>query len=1153
MDLLRFGPQALAALLLLATQGVSQNIPPPNLDLNALGQVALIGDFDAISVYEFPGQEQGSMNNGSTAVLSHLPQGAYEPLAYSDASIDVMCPFVLRDGTVEGMIVGGNFTSIGGTSSRSVALYNTTSQTMVALQGIQGTVSALLCDNDTSTVYVGGSFEAANSSNAIAWIADSGWANLPFLGFDAPVTSITKAPSGHVVFGGSFTGLANASLSTGAQVKRFNQTISLASADLSTQGTTASAASSNPQNIICPPNSTSSQSWLLKDQTAGYWEADLRFGFQPTKLRLWNTQQDGRGTKTFRFTALPINGIMNFTYTDPKTGKDGNCAATCNLAQNTSTGYQDFTFVNTIGMDSFRIDVSDWYGDGGGLDGVELFQDDIFAFAIDDFNEAACQSTGVASTATTTGAWYTTPSRNSVSDYLTVVVGPESVDSTNIVFEPNIPSSGNYTVIVYTPGCIQDSSCSARAIVNVTGTLTSSAGQTFSSQIFQTNDFDKYDQVYQGHIDATSSSFRPQITITASGLQDAQLMVASRVKFGYVSSTGGLNGLFEFNPNSAVVDMDFTKSAINNAGTALQQDAHILSLVTHGDTIYAAGRFSDDTLSNIMSFSNNKVVPLSGGGLNAAVNDMYGLDDYLYAGGNFSGINDGSVQGFNNAVAYHYSTQKWLALGAGLNGPVEYVEPLAMNVTDGNVENLIAFGGSFTEIQATDSYPATSVQGLAVWVPSQNNWLERLNVPRQLISGRLQAGEFLPNGTWLGAGTLSSLGTAITGAVSMQQTSGGQISISSLPVNITSSDSRSNTRKRALTDRANSTGILTGTDYRSGNLNVTILGGHFSATATNGSTINNLMFINGSNHNAVTGLGPGVDSDATFLALEAQSGILFAAGSVSGQVNGEQVDGVVLYDIAAADYRSVQPAALVGDNVVVNTIATQPGTTEVYVGGSFNSTSQQLSCQSVCMYDTSTNQWNTVGSGLDGSVSSLYWTTDKRLLAAGDLTLSGNSTNLAVYDTKAQTWSVSDVSGIPGPISSFATSDTNGDQIWISGTANNGSAYLMEINNNKNLAVPHVFGTGTTVQSMQVLRTTKDNKKNQYLDQSADMLITGKLNITGFGMASAALFNGSTMNPLILSSKADGSDGSISQFVSSTAPSLPSHSESTCPLHLATS
>ncbi|RMZ89187.1 hypothetical protein DV736_g3586, partial [Chaetothyriales sp. CBS 134916] len=1122
-----------ALLLLAATRAVAQQIPPPHLDLSSLGQVALTGDFDAVAVYTHVGQHQGPSNNGSVAVLSYLADGSYGSLAYTDASIEAMCPFVRKDGTHEGVVVAGNFTSIGGVPARSVALYNNTLGQVVPLPGIEGSVSALLCDNDTETVYVGGSFSAGNSSNAIALNGSGAWVDLPFAGFDAPVSSITKGANGHVIFGGSFTGLGdgNGSVETTNKSSRATQVINLSTANL-----TAGSNTTRAGLITCPSNGAeaSSQPFLLADQSAGFWQADFGFGFEPTKLRLWNTNQDDRGTKTWRLTAFPINGIMNFTYTDPDTGDQQSCSAQCPLAQTTSTGHQDFYFVNTVGMNSFRIDISDWYGDGAGLAGIELFQDDIFAYAIEAFNQPTCTSQTVSSVSTT-GSWYTVPSRSSVADYLTVVVGPTTVDTDKIVFEPNVSEKGNYTVIIYTPGCIQDSSCSARGSVNVTVSLTADAEQPFTTLISQTNNFDKYDQVYEGHFDPVSSSFRPQVTITASGLQSDQLIVASRIQFGYIASTGGLNGLFDYDPGSLVASLDFSKSVIDSAGNKLNPRAQVLALSTNNDIVYAAGSFSDGSHKNVLAFSNNQVVSLPGGGLNAPVSSLYSQGDFLYVGGSFNSTAEGGASGLRHAAAYQYSTQSWVALGAGLDGPVDQVVPLVVNTSTNNQETMIAFSGSFSNIIATNAAKAVSAKGLAVWTPSANNWLVRTHIPQQLLSGQVIAGTTSPNGTWLGAGTLSSLGMAISGAAGMGSDSNGNMQLSPMGLDIGSSTQQSGgSQKRALpTTQQQISGVTTGTYYSENNQNVSIFGGHFSAIASDGSTINNLLFLNSTNNESVTGLPLGIDNNSTFYALTLQSNILLAGGSVTGRINDVAVGGLVFYDLQAVAFRQIQPAPLVGEDVVVNTISTQPGTSGVYVGGAFQATSQGLSCPSVCMYDLDSYQWNAVGSGLDGTVVSLYWTNDNQLLAAGNMTLDGNATKLAQYNPKPQTWEAVSNVEVPGPITAFWPGQADGSQVWIAGTAQNGSTYMMEIDGHILRPVLNTFSAGTTIHGLQQVALTKSHSSTPSLNNNNAILVTGQLNLTQYGMVSAALYNGTTTLPLILASKKDGSAGSLSRMISS--------------------
>ena len=362
------------SLLITSVARVSQAItfnpvPSANLDLTSLGRVGLAGDFSGISLYEFEGQnENGFSTNGSQSVLSRFPDGGFATLASADAGIQAMCSFVMESGVMAGVVVGGNFTSLGGMESQGVAMFNPNTSAVIPLTGLSGQVSALLCDESANTVYVGGNFRGANSTNAIAWVGTTGWTNLPFAGFNGPVTSISKASNGHIIFGGSFTALGNA---TGPALPD-QQIINISSANITSGSSSTTTGFSDPTNIVCKTSGTdgAGNTWLLADNTPGFWKAEFRFGFEPTKLRLWNTHQDGRGTQTWRFTALPINGIMNFTYIDPATGRSASCSSECPLSSNASVEYQDFHFVNVIGMNGFQVDISAWYGTGGGLDGI---------------------------------------------------------------------------------------------------------------------------------------------------------------------------------------------------------------------------------------------------------------------------------------------------------------------------------------------------------------------------------------------------------------------------------------------------------------------------------------------------------------------------------------------------------------------------------------------------------------------------------------------------------------------------------------------------------------------------------------------------------------------------------------------------------------
>ena len=362
--------------LVAPAQGLDFNpVPPPSLDLSELGRVALTGDFDAISLYSYQQQTESTFStNGSQAIVTQRPNGDFATTVTSDGYIKSMCPFVMKDGTRAGVVGGGNFTSMGGQATQGIAMYDPSTQKITPLQGLNGTVNVLWCDQETNTVYVGGDFKGGNSTNAIAWVGTAGWSDLPFTGFNGPVKEIRGAPNGNMIFAGSFTGLGNKNSTT--LVHKDQQIINLSSANITAEISSATDGFDDPHNIVCKTSGQdgAGNTWLLEDNTPGSWKANLSFGFQPTKLRLWNTHQDGRGTQTFRFTAYP-NAIMNFTYIDPTTGKNTTCDARCPLSNDTKVSYQDFRFVNTVGMSSFQIDISAWYGQGGGLNGIELFQD----------------------------------------------------------------------------------------------------------------------------------------------------------------------------------------------------------------------------------------------------------------------------------------------------------------------------------------------------------------------------------------------------------------------------------------------------------------------------------------------------------------------------------------------------------------------------------------------------------------------------------------------------------------------------------------------------------------------------------------------------------------------------------------------------------
>lgn len=1151
--------------LIRPTQGINYTpVPPPDLDLSSLGQVALTGDFDSISLYTYQQQSENAFStNGTQSLITQLPNGDFATTAAADGYIKALCPFVMSNQKLAGVVVGGNFTELAGISAQGIAMYDVTSGNITPLPGLTGTVNAILCDQDTNTAYVGGQFTGANSTNAVAWVGMSGWANLPFEGFNGPVNSIIKESNGNIIFGGSFTGLGNSTTVMPEQLDQ--QVINIASANISTSSNSSTSGFNNPSNIICKANGDdgSGNTWLLEDNSPGWWRADMNFGYEPSLLRVWNTHQDGRGTRTFRFTAIPIDGIMNFTYTDPDTGLEGHCDALCPLSSQKSVPYQDFRFINTVGMSAFRVDISAWYGQGGGLDGIELFQNgklffhvhsngslifpDIFAYAVDSSNEPSCANVRYGSNSTATGPWTVTPSLQSNSEYLSVnLVGPGvSTNNISVTFKPDVKQKGNYSVTMFTPGCIQDNSCDTRGIVNVTGVYAETPAQGILTQktIYQTNNYDKYDMIYQGPVDANSDSFRPTVTLAAlSGQRDGVTLVAQRVQFNLTDSTGGLNGLYEFNPNTNTTESDFSKSVIDSAGMGLNPGAIITTIQVQNNVTYIGGNFSNQDVGfeNIFFIGNGNSTALPNGGLNAEVSSMIPYADLLFIGGNFTNTINGSVPGLNNVAIFNTTSKTWEALGAGVSGSVDGVVTLQVNVTTDQPEVCVSVNGFFDQILATGSSKAVSVAGIAIWVPTQQNWLQNLNLQSPAIHGQLSAMTNVTGSATLLAGTLSSQDLSADDAVSLTS---NPVAINALKVGIQPQQIGPVTRKRAISGQ-NTTGVVTGLFYHNNNggMNVTVLGGAFTATAANGSTIDNLAFLNntGSNAGIVSGLPLGLDSDSTFLALATTGSTLYAGGTVSGTVNNAPVNGLVVYDMELAAYSYPQPPTFGGTDVAVNVITVRPNKPEIYVGGNF-ATAGSLGCPAVCVFRN--GNWNQPGIELGGSVSAFTWQGNNQLLAGGNLTINNNATFIATYDISKTEWTALDAaSDVPGPVTALGSADKDASTFWVAGKSTNGSAFLMKYDGSGFTSIGDSLGNETTILGLSVLKLSNHHESSDLVPSGMVLLVTGQLNLPTFGNVSAALYNGTTFSPFILSTSGNG-PGSLSSLFSEKANTFPNAGE----------
>ena len=104
--------------------------------------------------------------------------------------------------------------------------------------------------------------------------------------------------------------------------------------------------------------------------------------------------------------------------------------------------FVEFGFVNTVGMNGLQIEILDYYGTNGGLNGIELFQNDAFTFANQSYNmENSCNEDKFAPVSILDGN-FASPDVSG-STYVTAVIDQASqISETAVMYQPNITLSG---------------------------------------------------------------------------------------------------------------------------------------------------------------------------------------------------------------------------------------------------------------------------------------------------------------------------------------------------------------------------------------------------------------------------------------------------------------------------------------------------------------------------------------------------------------------------------------------------------------------------------------------------------------------------------------------------------------------------------------
>lgn len=1043
----------------------------------------------------------------------------------------------------------------------------------------------------------------------------------------------TADAAGSIIFGGAFDTLgvpellmhnvsrlvavANHTNSTNTSLVSAEQLVSLKHAAF-----TSINAASDASALICPSLSR----WTLNAASGGQWLATLpqeMRGVYPTKVRLYLAAGASDGVQSFRIYTYPNDGIMNLTYVDPQTNTLAYCDAACPLLLASSleeyvdsnirdrdditdvdegifvnadgsyamyhdtasttknlgygANYQEFAFVNDVAIDLVGITVVEWYGANAELAGFELYLDSISVYGNDTLNESNCgdeTSNELNYADIISGSWQSVQDLTSaVSDtsYM-VAVGNSSAE---IVLYPNISYSGDYSVLLYTPGCTEDGSCDKRSIVNVT---LSDVNDTVLSTllIYQNNDDQKFDYLFYGHLEGSSESDgRNKISISYHSAVDLTVTDPWMVVDKVVANIVSLDDYYSTNSTNSTIDHNTTKYSIEN--------------------IYLNGLF-EYSLANFSDFSEDLVYSVSGEDIeikktntfvgNSTLNELSGKlasdsnitqllvqnssdsRDLLLLGtfssANVSLLSDNLItfklNGYNSTSNSTEATLQARLLhkrAVEISGLTFNTSIAALYDVDGGYVAVGEFSASGTVNDLSNSNKsASALNNFALNI--DGNWFslgnEFFNSPYSgFTSVQLDDHEYWvfsaaggdykvwdnTNYEWSSNSDLK-VSTSLTLEQRGQQILGGT-SFGSMDYNginqaYFTNDSEFNSLGLNFSD-----GTVASSFYV--NDSFSVIGGKFKANLS----LTNLAVVN---QNVGQSIGDFDWDDNTWVSslyVDNNADYLFIATNGSVSFDSTSVTGLVVFDLNNGTAASVQPASLSvnGDaNLNVNVMAYYDSINALLVGGNF-AEAGSLDCAAACIYDVPNTRWinpatNDGSLTIAGTVYDGKFISSDEVLLAGNITLDGNSTDFAIYNFKTGSFENTGTSlgstGISdGFIQKFIINDNvNGDldirvvaygPDFVAGY--NGTGWS-KIDSDINYSDETEF---TDLKLVQLKKLVTTNSDQSYFDNDKALVLTGTFNITNYGIVNVALFDGSSWIPYIFSQGLDSNIGSVDSLM----------------------
>lgn len=1119
---------------------------------------------------------------------------------------------------------------------------------------LDGLVSVSFVDGDL--IYLGGNFQYQDSYGAVVYNQTSQEiVELPFKGFgeNSTVNAITKIgdddEDASIVFGGYFDTLGipdlllhNLSLiSNSTRHSNFSNT-SLVQAEqkISLQHgiiTDVNGDGSDPSRLVCP--STEAQ-WSPQENSGGQWLVELpnqMKGITPTKVRLYVPEGED-SINLFRIYSYPNNGIMNLTYVDPDTNEILYCDAWCPLSTlsqlrdateynldniddlvdddvyigeddgtystyydpstqtktlSYASNFQEFSFENDVSLEQVGLTVISWYGSKGAVAGFELYSNSINVFGNETLNEPNCGENLDRSNTVE----YNSGDFNSIASVNSAVQGTDYQVSIGtegkVTMYPNITYSGDYSIIMITPGCIADGSCSDRSIVNIS-VIDSNDDVVANNQIYQNNDYEKFDFLFYGHLDGSSLSegqTRIEIEFDSAINPDVQepWMVIDRIR-------------------ADIVELDdyYDRNSTNRTRTRNSTDSQLVELSLHGLFEYSLANFSyfeesfiysdndQEEISTDNTFVGNSTINVLSSRLssNSTVDQFNQISDSLLILGDFTANSTNLTLSNGNVISLaleSYNTTSNSSIAELQRRSIwEDEEDDFIDLVKREEQQVFdsTFNDSIINIDQYEDYRVllgqfsmTNDDESIIDLSNDNSSVDELN-NFALYDGdqfysfgndyidepfdtfthiELRDTEFFifshsegrrtwdnTNKEWIvDPNRQLNISQVVNLSEDQQVISGSSFAPMDGYLNnlafISNNEDIENEEFHRF--NANITGGSIEIAYHI-NDSLSVIGGDFEA---NGGSITNVALIANEGNRSLSGLQGDIDwspdTSIQSLYVDSDDQYLFVGYNGSASIDGRNTSGgVVIYDLSNNSLADFQPAELTSStgSLEINSVVLYNHQQKLLVGGRFDNAGS-LDCQNLCIYDMRNTRWESPNTDLSSDwISDIIFVRSNAVLVVGDLNLDGEECNFAVYNIAEDQFSTvsNDLNDldVEGPIKNVIMSgDSYNDQ--LEGTyIVSGDSFLRGFDGSSWSDIEGIeFSDETEINDLKLLTlddaSSRDINNGSFFERDQALAVAGRFELTEFGLVNVALFNGRDWIPMIYTSVTGNQLGSVNSLL----------------------